>query len=167
MVICLLKFCGCLSVLIFQPKSRQRLTASEDREDMMGDDEPKRGRGRRRKKRNFADIDDKKIEDDETPPVLSVQKQIHMSINLSEINRKLYTVNPVFWNLEINRKKILCKRKKNKLDFFLTLLHFVTGLLESLKDKFLCRIVVNYSKFLDSIGNSGFVFWKICPSGYK
>ena len=74
------------------------MTASEDREDMIGEDEPKRGRGRRRKKRNLAGdiIDDKKIEEDETPPVLSAQKQLHMSINLSEINRKLYTVNPVF-----------------------------------------------------------------------
>jgi len=65
---------------------------------LIGEDEPKRGRGRRRKKRNLAGdlIDDKKIEDDETPPILSAQKQIQMSINLSEINRKLYTVNPVF-----------------------------------------------------------------------
>ena len=101
-----------------QPKSRQRLTVSEDREDLIGDEAEvnnpptgKRGRGRRRKKRNFAGelIDDKKIEDDEAPPVLSAQKQIQMTINLSEINRKLITVNPVFQNLHNHiRNKEIC-----------------------------------------------------------
>lgn len=88
-----------------KPKSsRQRLTASvsEDRDDIVGDDNEqpanKRGRGRRRRKRNLAGelIDDKKIEDDEAGPTILPHKQICMGINLSEINRKLVAVNPIF-----------------------------------------------------------------------
>ncbi len=58
----------------------------------------KRGRGRRRRKRNLAGelIDEKKIEDDEAGPVVPAHKQLCLGINLSEINRKLIAVNPMF-----------------------------------------------------------------------
>ena len=46
--------------------------------------------------RRMAKESDKKIEDDESGPMLSAQKQISLGINLSEINRKLIAVNPVF-----------------------------------------------------------------------
>lgn len=90
--------------IFLQPKSsRQRLTASvsEDRDDpLVGEDveQPKRGRGRRRRKRNLAGelIDDKKIEDDEAIPALTIQKQKVLGISLCEINRKLLAVNPIF-----------------------------------------------------------------------
>ena len=84
---------------------RQRLTASvsEDRDDIEASEQnsaAKRGRvssRRSRRKRTLADLyDDKKIEDDEAGPILSAQKQISLGINLSEINRKLIAVNPVF-----------------------------------------------------------------------
>jgi len=90
-----------------QPKMpRQRLTASvsEDRDDIEDSEQnsaAKRGSRvssrRSRRKRTLADLyDDKKIEDDETGPILSAHKQISLGINLSEINRKLIAVNPVF-----------------------------------------------------------------------
>ncbi|XP_057376445.1 UPF0547 protein C16orf87 homolog isoform X1 [Daphnia carinata] len=89
-----------------KPKSsRQRLAASvsEDRDDLLGDESDqaagnKRGRGRRRRKRNLAGelIDEKKIEDDEAGPVVPAHKQLCLGINLSEINRKLIAVNPIF-----------------------------------------------------------------------
>ena len=76
-------------------------SASEDRDD--GDDQDLgsdrgRGRGRRKKKKGLAGemYNEKKVEDDEAMPSVSVPKQVQLSVGLLEINRKLVCVNPVF-----------------------------------------------------------------------